>query len=139
MLTSYEEIFCQEVVKGESLVDAHRVAYPKGNYSDKQRHEEGSKKNKLPKIIQRIAELRAPVIERTQRTLETILDEIDDLKKAGLEKKDLKIALDCLKHEAKLRGFEVDRSDITSGGEPVTMETITLNGKKIDVKMGGNK
>ena len=30
-------------------------------------------------------------------------------------------------------------TDITSGGERVTMDTITLNGKKIDVKMGGKK
>ena len=134
-LTQYEEIFCQEVVKGSNLTDAHRVAYPKGKYTDKQRNEEGCKKNKLPKIIQRIKFLREPVIAKVERTLIDILNDIDTLRDGNMGK-DQKLALDCIKHEAKLKGYEIDKSDIQSGGEPLTMNTIKVNGKKVNIKMG---
>jgi len=134
-LTNAEERFCQEVIIQDTLTEAHRIAYPKGKYTDKQRNEEACKINKKPKIVQRIKFLRQPIVEKTQRTLETILGDIETLR-SGNMKDDQKLALDCLKHEAKLKGYEVDKSDITSGGEPITMTTITVNGKKQNIKMG---
>jgi hypothetical protein len=80
---------------------------------------------KNPEVILRIAELRKPVIDKTLRTLDTILADIETLRKSGMLD-DKKLALDCLKHEAKLKGFEVAKTDVTSNGKGLS-PTIVIN------------
>ncbi len=135
-LTAKQEKFCQNIAKGEmTQYAAYCDAYNAENMQDDTIYVKASQMCDEDKISIRIKELRQPAIEETTRTLVDILNDIETLRKSGM-KSDQKLALDCLKHYAKLCGFEVDKSDITSGGEPMTMNTIQINGKKLKVKMG---
>lgn len=143
-LTAHEEKYAQELFNMEinpeidlTQLQCFKNAYPKQakNSTDATLKGNASVLANSNKIVTRLKELRKPIVEKAQRTLETILDEIDSIKTANLNKDD-KLALDCLKHEAKLKGYEIDKRDLTSGGEPITMPTIVVNGKKQIIKMG---
>ena len=77
-LTSKQERFCQETVKGQqNQSGAYRVAYhPKASISKKAVHELPSQLRKNPKITSRISELQAPVVEAAQLSLAQRLQEL---------------------------------------------------------------
>jgi len=136
MLTSKQERFCQEIVKGIPQNEAYLKCYNVGATTKRATvYRRAAEMFENGKIRARVEELRKPVIEKAQRTLQNILEDIERIKLANIGEDD-RIALDCLKHEAKLRGFEINKSDITSKGETITMPSIEINGKKQKIKMG---
>ena len=120
-LTDKEEKFCQNIVSGMTQYDAYLDAYNVGASTKRETTDNDAyKKSNKPEIIARIKFLRQPVVDRAIRTLETILEEINSIKEDSLSD-DKKLALDCLKHEAKLKGFEVVKTDITSKGKSIAI------------------
>lgn len=134
-LTPKQESYCIARVKDNNPTEAHRIAYSSGNYSDKQRWEEACKLEKKPKVAQRIKELRQPVVDKTRRTLEDILKDIGDIAKRNAVDDD-RLVLDCRKHEAKLLGYEVIKTDITSKGESISPSRTKVS-DKIKELIGG--
>ena len=114
-LTQAQETFCNEIVKGTTQYESYCIAYPQQAKTDVRNTIDSNASQLMDntKIIQRLKELREPVNTKAQRTLEDILDDIESIKLANIGKDD-RIALDSLKHEAKLRGFEVVKTDLTS-------------------------
>lgn len=76
--TSNQERYCQAIVD-PSVPDqsaAYRLAYPNTKASAKTINENASRLMKNSKVLARIEELRAPVIEKLQISLETVINEI---------------------------------------------------------------
>lgn len=106
-LTNNEENFCQEIVKGCSQIEAHRLAYNKGKYTDKQRYEEASKILKKPKIVQRIEELKKPLQEKFEYSVKQSFDKITEIQNLALVKEDLTNALKSEEMKGKLLNLYV--------------------------------
>lgn len=74
MLTTNQENFVQNIIKGMSQADAYRAAYPNQRMSDKTIWETASKLMNNPKVITRLTELRKelakPSIMSAQERLE---------------------------------------------------------------------
>lgn len=68
-LTNKQEAFAQGVLKYDTLIEAHKKAYP-NNLTDKQRYEVASGMMKNPKIVQRIKQLQSAVTKRRVYSLE---------------------------------------------------------------------
>ena len=73
-LTPKQEQFAQLVAEGQqSLSDCYRAAYDTSRMNDKQINEEASKLGNHPKITQRVAEIKAPVIAKSQLNFADII------------------------------------------------------------------
>ncbi|SPP64741.1 terminase small subunit [Nitrospira lenta] len=75
-LTSKQERFCQEIVIGQKLTEAYRVAYVPKQMSKKTINEKACRLAKMGKIRTRITELRAPVVAQVQETMANRLTEL---------------------------------------------------------------
>ena len=73
-LTPKQEKFSQLIAAGDkSFSDCYRLAYDTQRMNDKQIHEEASKLSSHPKVTQRVAQINAPVINKTQVKREDII------------------------------------------------------------------
>ena len=112
-LSPQRELFAQEVAKGKNYSEAYRIAYPKSlKWKDETLWPKASHLADDDKVIARIKQLQAPIEEKTRKTLEDILVELEELKSKALDKEDDKLALDCLKHYAKLSGYEIIKQEV---------------------------
>lgn len=82
-LTAKEDKFCIEHVNGLNASDAYRSAYNTAKMKIETINVKASLLLKKDKIRARIAELKAPVIEKAQLTLETHLERLDHLSRAA--------------------------------------------------------
>jgi hypothetical protein len=73
-LTPKQEKFSQLIAAGDkSYSDCYRIAYDTERMNDKQIHEEASKLSSHPKVTQRVEQINAPVINKTQIKREDII------------------------------------------------------------------
>ena len=73
-LTPKQEKFSQLIAAGDkSFSDCYSLAYDTQSMNDKQIHEEASKLSSHPKVTQRVAQINAPVINKTQVKREDII------------------------------------------------------------------
>lgn len=70
-LTNKREMFCKEFVKCDNKTMAYHIAYDTSNMSDKQVNEEASKLSKVPKVAQRIGELKNIAAEIAEKDFKT--------------------------------------------------------------------
>lgn len=75
-LTAKQEAFALAVFKGASATEAYRVAYAPKRMADKTINEAACRLLKNGKVSARLAELRAPVVEAAQLTVERTLREV---------------------------------------------------------------
>lgn len=68
-LTKKQDTYCHEAVKQDSYSDAYRIAYDASGMTSKQINEEASKLNAIPKIAQRIKDLKKRVEEKVLYTI----------------------------------------------------------------------
>lgn len=86
-LTSKQERFCQEIVKGNSQSAAYRVAYkPKRKAKATSIHELASRVMADIKVKSRIAEISAPAIKSIQTTQEEWLERAERFGRADVRK-----------------------------------------------------
>ena len=112
-LSPQREKFAQEIAKGSNQTEAYYTAYPTSKKWTKDSvYVKASQLASDDKVRLRIEEIRAPAIKKLNITVEGLLQEIEDLKKASIEK-DKKLALDCIKEQGKLAGLYVDRKELT--------------------------
>lgn len=112
-LTPYQEEFAQQMAKGLLQADAHEQSYKDGNYSRKQRYEEGSKLMSNPKVFQRVESLRAANAERNAVTVESITRELNEQVVLASGEKQHAAAIGGIEKKAKLHGLMVDRTHQT--------------------------
>lgn len=149
-LTAKQEKFCQNVaVKNMTYSDAYRNAYDCKEATNKSINELSSTLKAKVNISSRIDKLKEEtkdaVIKEAVYGYKEHMAELELLKNLALaeaeeSKKELNIALKAMELKGKvseLYNFTQNaKTDITSGGEPVKMGTIVVDGTKQDVKMG---
>jgi hypothetical protein len=117
-LTAKQEKFAQELAKGKSQYQAYITAYP--NQADNTRETVDANASKLAnstKIVTRVDKLREPLRKKFQKTLEDLLNEMEELK---TEADDRKLKLDCMKEQGKLLGFYTQKVENTIKGDTLT-------------------
>lgn len=126
-----QEKFCQTILKGGTQSDAYRAAYPKSmKWKESSVYSNSSTMMADAKVIQRIAELRAPVIAKVQLTREWVLNQLievvemaktldpiisKDGETSGDVKQNLAAANKALELLGKEQGMFVDRKEIRTG------------------------
>lgn len=118
-LTAQEEIFCQNIVRGNNQSDAFRAAYDTSGYKDASIHRSAKAIMDKIKIKSRIAELRAPVIKKVQITLEDHLIKLGQLSDLAAAKDQYSAAINGEMLRGKVSGLYVDK---------IESKNINLNG-----------
>jgi phage terminase small subunit len=115
-LTGKQETFCALVAAGitGSASDCYRSAYPGGKASKKSVNEMSSALMDNPKIISRIKELRAPVVEETRYDLKWCLGRQDDATKLAEETGNAGAMTGAVREIGKLGGiYPSEKQELT--------------------------
>lgn len=111
-LTPKQEKFAQGVASGMTQADAYRAAYPASlKWSENSVSCEASKLASNTKILQRVKELQAPVVEAAQMTLEGHLEKLKALRDAAIEKGDLGSAIKAEVKRGEASGYYKTRTE----------------------------
>ena len=103
---SRREKFAQEVAKGKSLSEAYRLV----GYAPNPKNAQRLKSNESVKA--RIAELKARGAERAEVTIESLIDEAEEVRVAAIEDKQYSAAIAAIKEKGILSGKRVEKSEI---------------------------
>jgi phage terminase small subunit len=133
-LTPKQEKFCQGIVKGLSQADAYRDAYNCENMSDDAIYREASLLMGIPKISQRVNELRAEVTQEIKFTVADALKEFNEAQE-NLRLQNNWVGFGKITTEkAKLLGlYENDGSVNVS---VTMMPTVEIDGKELELDIG---
>jgi hypothetical protein len=118
-VTAQEEIFCQNIVRGNNQTDAYRAAYDTSNYKPATIHKRALEVISKGHVRGRIAELRAPVIKKVQITLEEHINRLGELSSRAAAKDQYSAAINGEMLRGKVSGLYVDK---------VETKNINLNG-----------
>ena len=121
-LTPKQEKFAQEVASGKNNSDAYRAAYDARRMKDSSVNCNASKIAGDAKVTQRVKELRAPVAEKAQITLESHLEDLKSLRDAARELNQIGAAITAEIARGKASGVHVEKSEQT-----VTSNNYTFN------------
>lgn len=128
LLTPKQEAFCLAVSSGMHQNEAYKQAYPDQNNTAKTIGEKASTFMANPKIKARIAELRAPVIERMGLTLEAHLLELERLAKVAEANENIGAAIKAQELRGKASGLYVEKIDQNVNGN-LTVEIVRFSDK----------
>jgi phage terminase small subunit len=125
-LTPKQEAFAQAVASGMTQADAYRKAYN----ADKMKVETIASKASIlmadGNIRARVEELRAPIAEKAQITLESHLDDLLRLRRMAEDNNDIKAAISAEIARGKAAGIIVDKKEITGkDGGPLKYDQVT--------------
>jgi len=116
-LTSKQERFSQEVASGKNQSDAYRVAYEvKPGTKPSSVNVSAAKLMAMPNIAQRVAELRKPIVEIVQITLETHLARLEHLGKMAEASEKWDAAIKAEIGRAKAAGIVTDKIEAKLSG-----------------------
>jgi len=109
MLTKKQEDFCLAYMETGNATEAYRRAYKPTTKNEATLNRTAKGLIDNPKIAARIAELRAPAIERAQLTLEEHLRELAQLRELAKAKGDYGAATTAETNRGKASGLYVTR------------------------------
>ncbi len=111
-ITAKQEAFCLAIVSGMNQSDAYRAAYSTSiDWISSSVNCEASKLMNNTKVVQRVTEMRAPVIAAAQLTLSAHLDRLDHLSRLAEEEKQYSAAIAAEFNRGKASGHYVDRHE----------------------------
>lgn len=128
MLTLRQENACLAYVELGQKSDAYRRAYSASKMSTATINKRANELFDLPAMIARVAELRAPIIERHNITVDDLITELDENRRAALmaETVQSSAATAATMAKAKLLGYLQDKIELTGrNGAPV--QTVNNN------------
>ena len=128
LLTPKQENFCLAVASGIHQNQAYKQAYPDQKNTDKTTGEKASKMMYDPKIKDRIAELRKPVIEEMGLTLKAHLEELERLAKLAEANANIGAAIKAQELRGKASGLYVEKIDQNVNGN-LTVEIVRFSDK----------
>jgi len=134
-LTSKQEKFCQEVVKGESYSDAYRNSYNAGKMKIETIQRKAHDVAQNGKVRARIDEIREPVVRDCRITLEDHLTTLDRLSVLAEENNQIPAAVKAQELRGKASGIYVERKEskidlgITLSDDAITARLALLLGK----------
>lgn len=107
-LTFKQEIFCKEYISnGGNATQAYKKAYNCSKMKDKTINENASRLLKDSKVRARLKELKKPLQEKFEYTMEQSFKKFEEIQKLALanERPDLTNAIKCEENKAKLLGL----------------------------------
>lgn len=143
-LTPKQEKFCLEVIAGKNQSDAYRAAYTEQKMSAEAIHVEACKLMQNPKIVKRVAELRAPAIAKAQVDAKWIMEKLMTVAERCMQEEAVKDregnptgeyvfnaagankAIELLAKHVDVRAFAADRHEVTGkDGGPIELAELS--------------
>lgn len=122
-LTPKQERFAQLIAEGKSQADAYRGAFDVKTKRLSTIHDCAHKVMARPEVAQRVAELRQPIVERVQVTLEGHLKELERLRHMAMNAAQYGPAIKAEELRGKVAGFYTEKHQITGAdGLPMTIQ-----------------
>ena len=109
-LTAKQELFCEEVVSGNTQADAYRTAYSAQDMLDKTIWVKASELMANGKVTGRIEELRLPVIKEAQLTLKSHLDNLLEIREHAVEDRNWSAAVSAETARGKAAGLHTGKA-----------------------------
>ena len=111
-LTPKQDKFARLVAEGKSLSEAYRLSYNAEKMKPETVNREAKALIDDPKISTRVNEIREPIVERTQITLESHLKDLMMLRNMAVREKKIAAAIQAEVARGKAAGVAIDRSHI---------------------------
>jgi pyruvoyl-dependent arginine decarboxylase (PvlArgDC) len=133
MLTPKQEAFAHAVASGKTQADAYRAAYDAANSKPATVQKRASELMMSGAIAGRVEELRRPIAEKAQITLETHLRDLMMLRNMAVKEKQISAAISAEIARGKAAGIHVERAELTGPGpngehlSKVTVEFVNKN------------
>ncbi len=132
-LTQKQENFCLAYIETGNASEAYRQVYSAGKMTAASVHRKAKELMDNGKIAARLKELRAPVVERAQLTLDAHLDDLKRLRDAAEKEGKYSAAISAEVARGKAAGLYVDRHEHLGGdGEPIGVIIVPAKNKYIE-------
>lgn len=112
-LTAKQEAFCAHYLETSNATEAYRKAGYGPRMSDKTATEAASRLLKDSKVVARLEEMRAPVVEKAQLTLEAHLLDLQKLRNMAVKKEQYSAAISAEIARGKAAGLYTEKVDAT--------------------------
>ena len=132
-LTAKQEAFCLAYLETGNASEAYRQAYNAERMKPETVNRTAKELLDNPKITARLSELRAPVVERAQYTLEQHLERLRMLSEAAEQANQFSAAIAAETNRGKVSGFYTEKHEHSgpNGGPiptmPTTIELVAPN------------
>lgn len=126
-LTPKQESFCLAYLETGSQAEAYRAAYEADGMTQNAVYVEGCRLLENPKITQRLAVLREPIMERHAITVDSLLAELEEARVVALacDTPQSSAAVGATMGKAKLLGLDKQLVEVTgANGGPLRSETV---------------
>lgn len=134
------EKFCLAYVETANAAESYRIAYNTANMATATIGREGYNTLQKPQVQARLEELRKKVMERHEITVDTLLAELEEARKAalGAETPQTSAAVSATMGKAKLLGLDKKIVELTGkNGAPIeTSSTVTVDQKALSSVLG---
>ncbi|ROM84107.1 terminase small subunit [Pseudomonas brassicacearum] len=134
------EKFCLAYVETANAAESYRIAYNTENMATATIGREGYNTLQKPQVQARLEELRKQVMERHEITVDTLLAELEEARKAalGAETPQTSAAVSATMGKAKLLGLDKKIVELTGkNGSPIqTSSTVTVDQKALSSVLG---
>lgn len=134
------EKFCLAYVETANAAESYRIAYNTENMATATIGREGYNTLQKPQVQARLEELRKQVMERHEITVDTLLAELEEARKAalGAETPQTSAAVSATMGKAKLLGLDKKIVELTGkNGSPIqTNSTVTVDQKAFSSVLG---
>ncbi|MDP2651580.1 MAG: terminase [bacterium] len=127
-ITQKQEKFCRSIAEGKNQTEAYVLAYSTKNMSRKSIWECASILAENLKVAARLKELRAPVAEKAQITLESHLNDLLRLRNLAVQKEQIAAAISAEIARGKAAGVHIEKSQLNLNLTNTTpMVNITID------------
>jgi len=136
-LTPKQEKFAQCVASGMTQADAYRNSFDvRETTKDSSIHVSASKLMDDPKVWQRVEEIRKPIVQKAQITLESHLEELRVLRELAKDASQLSAAIAAEVSRGKASGHYSDKVELTGkDGAPIEQNlTVSFVKAKSETK-----
>lgn len=134
------EKFCLAYVETANAAESYRIAYNTENMATATIGREGYNTLQKPQVQARLEELRKKVMERHEITVDTLLAELEEARKAALDADtpQTSAAVSATMGKAKLLGLDKKIVELTGkNGAPIeTSSTVTVDQKALSSVLG---
>lgn len=125
-ITPKREKFAQAVASGKNHGEAYRMAFDAGNMKAETIRKRASELASHGDVRGRIEELRAPIAEKAQITLESHLADLKSLRNMAAKAEQMSAAIAAEVARGKAVGLYIDRKEHTGpGGGPIQSVSLT--------------
>ena len=123
-LLAKQEAFCLAYIETGNASEAYRMSYNASNMKPETVNRKAAEMMDNGKITARLEQLRAPVRERAQITLESHLERLNHLSLMAEQAEQYSAAIKAEESRGKVAGLYVEKIDHTSSDGTMTPKTV---------------